>query len=167
MVSNSVKVTFKDDSSYVDVDVLTREVDCSSLDEATFVEYIMHDVVQANKNLADFRHKHGYLPRDSHFFDFKADPTYFGIPYDCIINDKITEKQAKGCFEFNKNVSYFRNALGWKFTFRTKLSEMYPSFRAEVKLILPDDVEKDRNDAERRLCDNVSSFLKDVTYFGD
>lgn len=41
MVSNSIEIKFLDNnSSYVDVIVLRRDVDCSSLDEATFVEYI-------------------------------------------------------------------------------------------------------------------------------
>jgi hypothetical protein len=62
-------------------------------------------------------------------------------------------------YDNNMGNKYLNECIGWKIR---KERCVY-----QVVMILPENVQKEWNDAESALCRSITEFYKDTTYFGD
>lgn len=94
------------------------------------------------------------------FFDFKLNPCDNGISDDCILRVNTTEEKLGRCFDRIYNNKYFLNATGWKL-----IEER--SFRSQIKLIMPDEMNELYRKEEEGLANAIANFYADCNYCGD
>ena len=86
-------------------------------------------------------------------------PGVNGISGDCIIDikDDMT-KNLERCYEAIKDNKYFKNGLGWI---------LEAGSRPQIKLILPEDIQKEFDDEKDKLTKDIMRFYQNCSYPGD
>jgi len=91
------------------------------------------------------------------YLDFNIEPNNMGISDDCIIRVANLNLLSR-CFNKIKDNKYFKQAKGWI---------LETGSRPQIKLILPESVEKKFMQEAKNLADSVYDFYKNTKYFGD
>jgi hypothetical protein len=146
---------------YIWVTLSEREVDCSKLTEQEFADFILNDM---NEAVLKYRSLTKGQYSDISFFDFDVDPSPMSDK-GCVVHTDDDEERIKKVFRDIHNSKYFKLAKGWKFTYETRDDNKYrDSFRPKIKLIFDDVTQKEYNDEEKRVIDDIHRFYKDSKY---
>lgn len=94
------------------------------------------------------------------YFDFKLNPFDNYISDNCILRVNTTKEKLESCFDEIKNNKYFLSAIGWELVEER-------SFRSQIKLIMPDEMNEMYRKEEESLCEAISNFYAGSNYWGD
>lgn len=105
------------------------------------------------------------------FFDF--DPncnTHLGIDCRCILNTNADDSAVSACFDVMQKSEFFNVAIGWELTYMKSSFSLRSSFRPQIKLILPTDVQESATKSAEILASAISDYYaskKSGEYCGD
>lgn len=85
------------------------------------------------------------------YFDFDLEPFRNGISDTCILRVNTTEEKLERCYDMIKDNKYFVSATGWE------LIESR-SFRSQIKLIMPEEMNEMYWEEKKCLCNAISNF---------
>lgn len=115
-------------------------------------QYVMEVLSKEKRNVFEFR--------PVSYFDFKLNPFSNGISDNCILRVNTTEEKLGRCFDEIKNNKYWVTATGWQL-----IEER--SFRSQIKLIMPDEMNEMYRKEEEGLANAIANFYAGSNYWGD
>jgi len=101
-----------------------------------------------------------YTFRPVSYFDFKLNPHENYISGSCCLNVDSSEEKLERCYDMIKDNKYFLSATGWEL-----IEER--SFRPQIKLIMPDEMNEMYRKEEEGLAEAISRFYAGSNYWGD
>lgn len=115
-------------------------------------QYVLDVLAKERANAFEFR--------PVSYFDFNLNPTCNYISGNCVLNVDTTPKELERCFDEIKDNKYFLLAIGWE------LIEIR-SFRSQIKLIMPDEMNAMYRKEKEGLSEAISKFYAGSNYWGD
>lgn len=104
------------------------------------------------------------------FFDFNGNcGTTIGINSLCILKETDFDNPERigKCYDILINTIYFRNAIGWEFTYNGNSDTYGSCFRPQIKLLFDNTTTEDVKKSQETLNNTVSNFYKNTNYLGD
>ena len=155
---------FINESSYFDVTLIEREVDCGTITEKEFVDFMLDDIKQAQEQYVSLS---GSTEDDIYSYEFKVDPTsmFAGPGIHTTEGDDIMIEDIIRAYNKNKNAKYFKVAKGWKLTYTTEKSKNNKRvFGGYIKLILDDSVQNQFAEDKKNLENDIHRFYSNSRY---
>lgn len=115
-------------------------------------QYVLDVLSKEKTNVFEFR--------PVSFFDFKLNPSDNYISDSCVLTVNTTEDKLGRCFDMIKDNKYFLSATGWEL-----IEER--SFRSQIKLIMPEEMNEMYRQEEEGLAKAIASFYAGSNYWGD
>lgn len=115
-------------------------------------QYVLDVLSKEKTNVFEFR--------PVSYFDFKLNPSDNYISDSCILRVNTTEDKLERCFDMIKDNKYFLSAIGWEL-----IEER--SFRSQIKLIMPEEMNEMYRKEEEGLAKAIASFYANSNYWGD
>lgn len=115
-------------------------------------QYVLDVLAKEKRGVFEFR--------PVSYFDFKLNPHQNYISDSCILRVDTTEDKLERCFDMIKDNKYFLSATGWEL-FETR------SFRPQIKLIMPDEMDEMYRKEEEDLANAIAKFYAGSNYCGD
>ena len=155
---------FINEGFYFDVTLIEREVDCGTITEKEFVDFMLDDIKQAQEQYVSLS---GRTEDDIYSYEFKVDPTsmFAGPEIRATEGDDIMIKDIIRAFNKNNNAKYFKVAKGWKLTYTTEQSKNNKClFGGYIKLIFDNSIQNQFDEDKKNLENDVHRFYRDSRY---